>query len=410
MAKVRVAPLVAPSIYPDNPTEILLGLQNAVYVASEGQLNDFSPHAPLTALSEGFLFAILELLYYANKVPDAAGLSFLKVAGIQRILGRPATVTLTFTIAPIGNNFTLSPGYIVRDTRGNEFTTDERLDIPAGQTTGTVSATSSVITGGVRIPGTGTRYNSPAYTITQLSETRAYLIGVTNKEAATGGTNAESLEETKIRGFRALRRRDTLISADDYEQATRSYLGEGSVAVAIGRLASDRITYQNGTVHVFCLGADGQAPSIAQMNDLRGYLGQRSPAGLHLVSVSPIELENLELNVIASLIPGSDPENVAFRINAALADYLQPGNLPIGKSVLIKELENVVRNSGVETVQSVSVLISNDEDNSIEVSYSDIPLPHLYSAAILYDLTVTLVNTSTKVEYKYSFGDGGDKD
>ena len=407
---IRVEPLATPKLYPDDPRQILSWIQNTIYEASNGELNDFSPHAPLTAISEGYLFGALELLYYVNQLPQAAGLSFLKIAGIQRIMGRAATVTLTFTITPIGNDFTLSPGYVVRDNQGREFVTTGRLIIRAGQTTGDVAAIASTVVNGVRVPALGASYNVEAYTLTQLSESRAYLLACTNLEPAEGGTDSEAMSTTLSRGFASLRRVETLVSADDYEQATQTYLGDGSVALAIGRLSDDRVSYKDGTVHIFCLNADKTPPNLAQLSELRAYLGELSPAGLHLVSVSPMLVQDIELYVIAILLPGSNKSEVGQRIYDKLSEYLAPGNLPPGQSILIKELEYVVRSSGVETVQSVSSFILDPVTGGVSVTYADIPLKTLYSTARLYGLELTLVDEELGTEYSLSFGDGGDKD
>jgi uncharacterized phage protein gp47/JayE len=146
--------------------------------------------------------------------------------------------------------FTLSAGYIVKARSGLEFATDSVLVIPAGAISGTVSATSTALINGVQQTAVGSRYNVPAQSIELLTESRAFLQSVTNLEAASGGTDAETLDQTRSRGFAALRRRNVLCSADDYEQAAQTYLGAGSTAIAVGNLASDRFTEEVGAVHI----------------------------------------------------------------------------------------------------------------------------------------------------------------
>jgi hypothetical protein len=287
-SRTRVAPLVPPSLYPASARSLLQSIYNEIYSASGGTLNDFSAHSPIVALVEGHVFAILEELYFVNQFPDAAGLSFLATAGIVQILGSAASVTLTFTLsAVLATPFTLSAGYIVKARSGLEFATDSVLVIPAGAISGTVSATSTALISGVQQTAVGSRYNVPAQSIELLTESRAFLQSVTNLEAASGGTDAETLDQTRSRGFAALRRRNVLCSADDYEQAAQTYLGAGSTAIAVANLASDRTTEEVGAVHIFVLTPDFTAPNSASLTALQSSLAERSPAGLqNVISVS----------------------------------------------------------------------------------------------------------------------------
>ena len=386
---IRFVPLDPEPLYPPDPGAILTAMQDACYIASGRKLNDFGAASPVTALYEGHLFAVLELLCYANKLPSAMSLEFLKIAGIQRRLGAAATVILTFTLtAPLGTPFYLSAGYAVSDsTNTYNFLTDENLVIPPGTISGEVLASAEQL---------GTVYNLPAYTITNLSETRAFLLSVINREAASGGLDEETREEAVSRGFAALRRRG-LISADDYEQESQAILGAGSVARAIGQIAADRVNYEKGAVHIFCLNNDGSQLSEGQRNELQTALQKKSPIGVG-VYVSTINLVPLEIYTIAALLPGSNPEIIAAEIYRQVREYLAPGKLPLGETIKLKEIEYVVRSSGVAYVQSVSSHVND------EVSYADIPLPYKYSAAKLYDLTVEL--TLNGQTFSYSWGAG----
>lgn len=386
---IRFVPLDPEPLYPPDPGAILTAMQDACYIASGRKLNDFGAASPITALYEGHSFAILELLYYANKLPSAMSLEFLKIAGIQRRLGAAATVTLTFTLtAPLGTPFYLSAGYAVSDsTNTYNFFTEEDLVIPPGAISGEVLASAEQL---------GSAYNLPGYTITNLSETRAFLLSVVNREGANGGLDEETREEAISRGFAALRRRG-LISADDYEQEAQAILGAGSVARAIGQIAADRVNYEKGAVHVFCLNGDGSQVSEGQRNELQTALQRKSPIGVG-VYVSTIDLIPLEIYAIAALLPGSNPEIIAAEIYRQVREYLAPGKLPLGQTIKLKEIEYVVRSSGVAYVQSVSSHLNG------EVSYADIPLPYKYSAAKLLDLTVEL--TLDGQTFSYSWGAG----
>ncbi|MBW4670427.1 MAG: baseplate J/gp47 family protein [Cyanomargarita calcarea GSE-NOS-MK-12-04C] len=391
----QFTPLEAEPLYPADPKLLLQAMLDRCYIASDRTLNDFSAASPISALYEGHLFAVLEHLYYTNKLPAAMALEFLKIAGIQRRLGKAAQVNLTFTLsAPLGNPFYLSAGYLVSDSSNSyNFFTDEDLVIPSGAISGIVSATAENL---------GRTYNLPSYTIKNLSESRAFLQSVVNTEPSTGGIDEETVDEARARGFITLRRRG-LTSADDYEQEAKLQLGEGSVARAVGLLAADKITFEKGAVHIFGLNPDGTQLNQAQINNLRFSLssGGKAPIGVR-VYASSIELVPLEVYAIASLLPGSNPEAIALSIYQKLQDYLQPGNLPLGQTIILKELEFQVKLAGVNYVQSVST------HTALNVSYADIPLPNAYSAAHLFDLTLDLVLDGQT--FTFSYGEGGDLD
>ncbi len=391
----QFTPLEAEPLYPANPKLLLQAMFDACYIASDRTLNDFSAASPIAALYEGHLFAVLEHLYYTNKLPAVMAVEFLKIAGIQRRLGKAAQVQLTFTLsAPLGNPFYLSAGYLVSDGSNTyNFFTDEDLVIPSGAISGIVSATAENL---------GRTYNLPSYTIKNLSESRAFLQSVVNTEPSTGGIDEETMDEARARGFVALRRRG-LTSADDYEQEAKLQLGEGSVAKAVGQLGADKVTFEKGAVHVFGLSPDGTQLNQAQINNLQTALstGGKAPIGVR-VYVSSIELVPLEVYAIASLISGSNPAIVALGIYQKLQDYLRPGNLPLGQTIILKELEFQVKLAGVEYVQSVST------HTALDISYADIQLPNSYSTAYLFDLTLDLVLDGQT--FTYSYGEGGDLD
>jgi hypothetical protein len=364
---------------------------------SNSELNNFTEHDPIVALYEGFDFSIREIRSQLNKQALRVAINHLKIAGIQQRLGQSSKVTLTFTLsAALSNNFVLSAGYLVTSNNGLQFETDTLLVIPAGSITGTVSATSI---------GEGTVYNVARETIINLTETRAFLQSVTNLEPAQGGLDAESLEEVLSRGFAALRYRGTLITADDFEQEAIRQLGSGSVAKAIGLLNGDKVTFQKGAVHLFVLNPDGSIPNQAQLTELRALMAPNFPTFLQNQSdilintslyISPVELLPISINVVAALIDGDNPQVRASQINTDLMNYLKPGNLELGSTLILKEVENVIRQSGIRFIQSVFF------QKMTEVSYSDLPMPNNWTTPTLSNLKVTLVDSFEK-QYEYLF-------
>ncbi|HEY9736752.1 MAG TPA: baseplate J/gp47 family protein, partial [Trichocoleus sp.] len=312
-------------------------------------------------------------------------------AGIQRILGTKAAATLTVTITQLlGSTFTLPAGYEVTDKAGlYTFRTDANLLITPGNISGTVTATAADV---------GPGFNVAAYSINRLSQPLAYLQSITNTEAASGGTAGETMEQTKARAFAAIRRRG-LVSADDYEEETRALLGAGSVAKAIGNLAADATTIRRGSVHVFALNPNAASLNTAQITSLQAALQAKTHVAV-AVYVSNVNLVLVEISVIAKLVPGSNPQTTADLINTRLMDYLTPGALPLGETLILKELEYQARLAGVDYVQSVAIAPVDEP-----LAATNLPLPYAYSAAQLNSLTVELVDGSQVYAYTYGQGD-----
>jgi hypothetical protein len=411
---IRFTPLIAPSIFGDR--DLRENMLSIIEANSEGAINDRAPHAPTVVFTDAVEFARRELEYAADRMAEKAAVIHLQTCGIQRMLGRKAQVTLTFTLSATLTQFVLSKGYMVTGG-GLEFFTDEDVVVT---NTFQFKVTASAKEEGVK-------YNVAAYTLTNLSQTRAYLASVTNTEPARGGLNAETEEEAKARGFQTIRRKKgVLISADDFEQYAMEVLGPGSVVRVVGLLTPDKLSKKPGFTHVFALNPDKTQLNTAQAQDLQSQMSAQLPVFLQQgnkkkgttiasgVSVSTIELFPLEIGVIATLIPGDNPETRAQTIYQALVDYLEPGRLPLGQTIVLYSLVAVVQNSGVADVQSVMALIARfdetSQSTSIETFYSNIPLPNEWTAGYCLGATIDLVDPVNNQTFSFSMGEGGDVD
>lgn len=352
-------PLPLPILDPRNEDALVEQALIHTYNASGGKLNDFSSSSVARSLLEGQAFAGAELLFYLNRLPLAIVLQYLRITGVERRLGTKAQVTLTFTLrAVLAAPYTIPQGFQVLGGRYSYFT-DSILVIPEGAISGQVTATAAEV---------GTRYNLPAYEIDAFTQPLAFLSAVTNEEAASGGTDEEPLDEAIARGLAEIRRRN-LVTASDYEEEAVSILGEGSVAKAIGLLAGDKVSYQLGAVHLFALNASGEVPNNAQLTTLQQEMNDRIQIGTQLY-VSAIDLVLIDVEVVAQLVDGEDPNSVAEELWAALREYLAPTAFQPGESLLLNEVEFALRLTGrVEYIQAVTL---NDQATNL-------PMPHPYS-------------------------------
>lgn len=411
---IRFTPLIAPRIFGDR--DLREYMLNIIEINSGGAINDRAPHAPTVVITDAVEFCRLELEYAMDKMAAIAAIRHLQTCGIQRMLGRKAQVVLTFTLSTTLPQFVLSKGYMVTGG-GLEFFTDEDVLVTnAYQFDVTATAKEE-----------GLKYNCAAYTLTSLSQTRAYLAGVTNAESAKGGLDAETEDEAKARGFQAIRRKKgVLISADDFEQYAIEILGPGSVAKVVGLLTPDKRSKKPGFIHLFCLNPDGTQLNVAQATNLQAEMSAQLPVFLQQgnqkkgvpiasgLTVSSIELFPLEIGVVATLLPGDNPETRAQAIYQALVDYLDPGRLPLGQTIILYSLITVVQNSGVADVQSVNALVAHydavTQQTSVETFYSNISLPNEWTAGFCLGAFITMVDADNNQSFEFVYGDGGDLD
>jgi hypothetical protein len=147
------------------------------------------------------------------------------------------------------------------------------------------------------------------------------------------------------------------------------------------------------------LNPGGELLSTAQLADVQAALAAKSHVTI-AVYASNVDVQDVTVRVVAKLPSGQNPETLADDIHARLDAYLTSGNLELGQTILVKELEYLVRLSGVETVQSVIMGIVGQSQLA-----TNLALPYPYSAASLIDLVVELVDGANLFSYSYGQGD-----
>ncbi|MFI7434128.1 putative baseplate assembly protein [Micromonospora haikouensis] len=226
----------------------------------------------------------------------------------------------------------------------------------------------------VRIPayrtGGGRQGNVAARTLSVLRDPVPFVSTVTNRSAATGGVDGESLEETSVRGPLSLRTRDRAVTAEDYEQLAREAApevlrvrcvsaGDGSAAVRV--------------LVVPALGEHGDADDDAarfaalRLRDevqerIKEFLEARRCVGV-TVLVEPPFYQGVTVSARVRARPraGSSGAGLRRRALRALYDYLDPvrggpegTGWPFGRPVQSGELHAVLqRVDGVDLVEEV---------------------------------------------------------
>jgi len=365
----------------DDRSEEQLVQQASAVVAqvSGGALNDFTDSGPLGVLVRSQAHVGAELLYRVNKLPLALAVQFLSNAGVQRRLGTKAQASLTFSLtAALSTPFTIPAQFEVVAQGGSvSFYTNTALTIPPGATQGNVSATS-------QLPGSA--YNVAPFTLTQITLPLAFLAGVVNVQAAAGGSDEESLDETIQRGVVGLRTRNP-VSADDFRYLAEQSLGSGGRAKAIGLLGADAITRQPGAVHVFLLNALGVGANPAQVQTVATTLRAKIMLGTALY-VSPMPTVNISVVVfgqINSLVTAVEATDALWQ---AFQTYLSPRAYEPGSALRISELRFRLRQ--VLGMDGIDFL-------TINAGSIDVPLPTAFTAPLAFSLLAKLTDTDGTV-------------
>jgi hypothetical protein len=217
-----------------------------------------------------------------------------------------------------------------------------------------------------------------------------------NKEPLTGGSDLETLEATIDRGQVALRSRDVLVSATDYEIKAQELLGQNSKATAIPLLTSDRITEKEGNVHVFLIGDLLTPPSSGTCLSIQSALQELTFVASR-VWVSPYSIFEIDCRIVCEVEQIS--RSLAEEIYSAIKAYLDPFAFPLGGTVRYKELEYVARSVG--GVSGVTDLLLNG-------AAINVIMPYRYSFPSVATCELTLTNGPES--QVYNLGAGGDTD
>jgi hypothetical protein len=173
--------------------------------------------------------------------------------------------------------------------------------------------------------GGGRVGNRPAGTITEMKTTVPYIDGVSNREPAAGGADAESRDSLIDRGPRTIRHRDRAVTAQDYEDlALMASAGVARVRcyplqdLAVG---IDLKQSKPGVVSLVVVPDATDAkpyPDIELLAAVRSHLEGRRAAEVRLVIVAP---KYVGITVQAEVVP-EPAAAAASRLEASVVDAL----------------------------------------------------------------------------------------
>ena len=330
---------------PGNETELTQLAYARIASASGNTINDFRAGSTVAAFVEGQTFALAELLYYLNLMPEALAIEVFRLYGVKRSLGTRASGALTVLLeSETTNGFTLPTGYAIPYLDTN-LVLQSPLVINAGGREGTVPVLCDKV---------GSAYNAKPFDILATSTGLALVQTIFNRDALTGGSNLEPLDLLIPRCQAATVARNAVITKLDYETAAQSLLGVGSRAVAVPNVSSDGFSFLRSAVALFLLDSNGTPANPTNCNTVQTTLRPNILLGTSLACF-PAVLVPLSIEVFLNV--RSISEVIGNTLVAEVDRYLDPVLYTGGMMVKHLEIAHVCRQ--VPTVTAVDSVIVN---------------------------------------------------
>lgn len=233
--------------------------------------------------------------------------------------------------------------------------------------------------------GGGEKGNVQKGTITVLKTAVPYVAKVVNPQAATDGTNAESLEQAVVRAPRLLRTRNRAVTAEDFETLAIEG-GEGAIARALCMSALKK--EEAGQVRLLLvpqvdtlgIATDGIDPeelilSTSLENKVLSYLDERRLLGVQVTCTQP-EYVGVSVQTEVALEPeynnASAQQQILFELQSALYRFLNPidggpegKGWPFGRPVYSSDIVTLLQKiSGVRYLGAVQLFELRRHENT----------------------------------------------
>lgn len=203
--------------------------------------------------------------------------------------------------------------------------------------------------------GGGSRGNVKAGAIAQLHSAVPYIDSVVNAVAASGGSEAETLDGVRRRGRHTLRARGRALTAEDYEWLAREASSEVALAQCQAATGARGEPQPGWVTVVIAPGSTDAAPSASAelLHRVRTYLEERAPAGsagrIRVVSPSYLPIAITADVVVAETATAALVEEV---LGSSLADFLHPlyggptgTGWRFGQAVHLSQVARIIRDT-----------------------------------------------------------------
>lgn len=344
-----------------NTEALVRALQTRIFLESSGELNDFTPASPLSAITEGQAFAQAELLYYLNNLPEAFSLQWLRQLGVQRKIGSRALADVTFYKVPGYQRVLIVPKGTKLIANGSQvFVTLSEVQISETEFSGTVSCQSE---------RWGGSYNVNAGEINKIEKNFAGLEFLRNEQPAVGGTDTESVSGMKSRAFEVLSRRN-LTTSTDFENEVRTLVPESSIVKILTYEERFNLSELLSGNVVICVGDEnGNELSSSNISYLINSMRPRVTLGTNISFISP-EIIPVDLTVDIFYDPESidvGTEFLASQVLESMRNYIDPRTLALGTDLEYQELLKLLYNFDfVKSVNNITARSMTKDSSSIE--------------------------------------------
>ena len=278
-----------------------------------------------------------------NQLPVRDQIEFARLFGIEVRGATKATATLVFTSDGVEEVVIQEKSEVSTVDGEIIFATTEDLTIPAGETTGTVSAQRNVAGSMLLAPNT----------LTNLIDALPSLLSVTNPAFVDSGSEAETVEEALARARNYQRRGERLVSAQDVEDAVREEVlgGYGIVRAFPFVIAGDFSEKHAGHTTLIVMTRTGLPVSAEQKAAISFLLTQA--IGSQFIYLLDPQYVDFEIEASVKIVGLTPQTAILSAIENNLRKFYAASAGNFGRSILRAEIIAVIEGTnGVDRIAS----------------------------------------------------------
>lgn len=318
------------------------------------KLADWIPREGNTevVLLEALALEVAELVFAVNRVPGAVTEVLLRLFGLERDTGAPATATVIFTLAdtlghevPAGTRLRLDMG------AGNlvDFTTDVGVAVPPGQLTGSVLITA--------VDNGTLAHGATVGVALEILDAISFVETVALTSVPANGRDEETGDAFLTRGVGALSRLVTTLVLPTHFTSyalTKPYVYRATTLDNYDPGQAGAVGTHPGHVTVAVAGPAGGIVATADKNALLAEMEAAALANL-AVHIADPTVTNVNVTATVKGLSGYTAATVQANVTAVLDEYLNPDTWPWSATVRYNELiARIDRAEGVDYVVSVA--------------------------------------------------------